>query len=112
MLGVIGSGNTTLVRSSVSVADIVAKNAMCPCSSNLSSWAPIQMQKSQRRIGSIWTQTALSTRNLGAGHNGKSVPEKFKGMSYHELNALLNLYDENGQIQFDADRQAARQYFL
>ena len=33
-------------------------------------------------------------------------------MSYHELNALLNLYDEDGQIQFDADRQAARQYFL
>ena len=33
-------------------------------------------------------------------------------MSYHELNALLNLYDENGKIQFDADRQAARQYFL
>nr|WP_237189618.1 class 1b ribonucleoside-diphosphate reductase subunit alpha [Rothia nasimurium] len=33
-------------------------------------------------------------------------------MSYHELNALLNLYDENGKIQFEADRQAARQYFL
>lgn len=47
--------------------------------------------------------SALET--LGASHSGKSVPEKFKGMSYHELNALLNLYDENGQIQFDADRQ-------
>ncbi|MDO4916726.1 MAG: class 1b ribonucleoside-diphosphate reductase subunit alpha [Rothia sp. (in: high G+C Gram-positive bacteria)] len=33
-------------------------------------------------------------------------------MGYHELNALLNLYNENGEIQFDADRQAARQYFL
>nr|WP_237242230.1 class 1b ribonucleoside-diphosphate reductase subunit alpha [Rothia nasimurium] len=33
-------------------------------------------------------------------------------MGYHELNALLNLYDENGQIQFEADHQAARQYFL
>ncbi|MDY6051451.1 MAG: class 1b ribonucleoside-diphosphate reductase subunit alpha [Rothia sp. (in: high G+C Gram-positive bacteria)] len=33
-------------------------------------------------------------------------------MGYHELNALLNLYDEKGQIQFEADRQAARQYFL
>lgn len=31
---------------------------------------------------------------------------------YHALNAKLNLYDENGSIQFDADRQAARQYFL
>lgn len=31
---------------------------------------------------------------------------------YHALNAKLNLYSEDGQIQFDADRQAARQYFL
>ncbi|WP_455477266.1 class 1b ribonucleoside-diphosphate reductase subunit alpha [Bartonella sp. B41] len=31
---------------------------------------------------------------------------------YHALNAMLNLYDENGQIQFDMDRLAARQYFL
>ncbi|WIK59559.1 class 1b ribonucleoside-diphosphate reductase subunit alpha [Actinotignum urinale] len=31
---------------------------------------------------------------------------------YHALNAKLNLYGENGQIQFDADREAAHQYFL
>lgn len=46
------------------------------------------------------------------GHEDPSTPEKYRGMGYHELNALLNLYDENGQIQFEADRQAARQYFL
>ncbi|MBM7050450.1 class 1b ribonucleoside-diphosphate reductase subunit alpha [Rothia sp. ZJ1223] len=46
------------------------------------------------------------------GHEDLSTPEKFQGLGYHELNAMLNLYDENGQIQFDADRQAARQYFL
>ena len=32
--------------------------------------------------------------------------------SYHELNAMLNLYDENGKIQFDKDKEAAKQYFL
>ncbi len=32
--------------------------------------------------------------------------------SYHELNAMLNLYDENGQIQFNKDKEAARSYFL
>jgi ribonucleoside-diphosphate reductase alpha chain len=32
--------------------------------------------------------------------------------SYHELNAMLNLYDQNGQIQFDKDKEAARAYFL
>ncbi|WP_238549927.1 class 1b ribonucleoside-diphosphate reductase subunit alpha [Bifidobacterium bombi] len=29
---------------------------------------------------------------------------------YHSLNAMLNLYDENGQIQFDADIEAERAY--
>ncbi|WP_158969843.1 class 1b ribonucleoside-diphosphate reductase subunit alpha [Chachezhania sediminis] len=33
-------------------------------------------------------------------------------LDYHALNAMLNLYDEAGQIRFDADRKAARQYFL
>jgi ribonucleoside-diphosphate reductase alpha chain len=32
--------------------------------------------------------------------------------SYHELNAMLNLYDQNGKIQFDKDKEAARSYFL
>ncbi|WP_040159007.1 class 1b ribonucleoside-diphosphate reductase subunit alpha [Nigerium massiliense] len=31
---------------------------------------------------------------------------------YHALNALLNIYDEDGNIQFEADRRAAHQYFL
>ncbi len=34
------------------------------------------------------------------------------GYSYHELNAMLNLYDKDGKIQFDKDKQAAREYFL
>ena len=37
---------------------------------------------------------------------------KVSDMDYHSLNAMLNLYDENGKIQFDKDREAARQYFL
>jgi ribonucleoside-diphosphate reductase alpha chain len=34
------------------------------------------------------------------------------GYSYHELNAMLNLYDANNKIQFDKDREAAKAYFL
>ena len=34
------------------------------------------------------------------------------GMDYHALNAMLNLYDSDGKIQFDKDREAAREYFL
>ncbi len=33
-------------------------------------------------------------------------------LDYHALNAMLNLYDSDGNIRFDADRKAARQYFL
>lgn len=32
--------------------------------------------------------------------------------SFIDLNAQLNLWDENHQIQFDKDKEAARQYFL
>ena len=31
---------------------------------------------------------------------------------YHALNAMLNLYDADGKIQFDKDVLAAREYFL
>ncbi|MFE1591995.1 class 1b ribonucleoside-diphosphate reductase subunit alpha [Nocardia sp. NPDC058705] len=33
-------------------------------------------------------------------------------MDFHALNAMLNLYGPNGEIQFDKDREAAHQYFL
>ncbi|KAB1501421.1 class 1b ribonucleoside-diphosphate reductase subunit alpha [Corynebacterium sp. 320] len=46
---------------------------------------------------------------------GKTVAEpvhQAEQLDFHALNALLNLYDENGNIQFDKDREAANQYFL
>ncbi|MDH5856143.1 class 1b ribonucleoside-diphosphate reductase subunit alpha [Lampropedia aestuarii] len=33
-------------------------------------------------------------------------------LDYHALNAMLNLFGPNGEIQLDKDRLAARQYFL
>jgi len=33
-------------------------------------------------------------------------------LSYHELNAMLNIYDSNNKIQFDKDKDAAKAYFL
>lgn len=35
-----------------------------------------------------------------------------QALDFHALNAMLNLYDDDGHIQFDKDRQAAHQYFL
>ena len=40
------------------------------------------------------------------------VAKDMQGLDYHALNAMLNLYDSEGRIRFDADRLAARQYFL
>ncbi|WP_026459799.1 class 1b ribonucleoside-diphosphate reductase subunit alpha [Schaalia suimastitidis] len=39
-------------------------------------------------------------------------PAPSPDLDYHALNAQLNLYDAQGRIQFEADRKAARQYFL
>ena len=33
-------------------------------------------------------------------------------MDYHSLNAMLNLYDADGNIQFEADKKAAREYII
>jgi ribonucleoside-diphosphate reductase alpha chain len=43
-----------------------------------------------------------------------TLMEKVQGstLSYHELNAMLNLYNDEGKIQFEKDKMAARQYFL
>lgn len=46
---------------------------------------------------------------------GKTVAEPVRSteqLDFHALNAMLNLYDENGKIQFDKDREAANQFFL
>ncbi|MEJ4125874.1 class 1b ribonucleoside-diphosphate reductase subunit alpha [Corynebacterium marquesiae] len=46
---------------------------------------------------------------------GKTVAEPVKPeeqLDYHALNAMLNLYDANGRIQFEKDREAANQFFL
>jgi ribonucleoside-diphosphate reductase alpha chain len=40
------------------------------------------------------------------------APRVASGMDYHSLNAMLNLYGDDGRIQFDKDREAAREYFL
>ena len=33
-------------------------------------------------------------------------------IDYHSLNAMVNLYDTEGKLQLDKDKEAARQYFL
>ncbi|WP_017792524.1 class 1b ribonucleoside-diphosphate reductase subunit alpha [Leucobacter salsicius] len=42
------------------------------------------------------------------GHESSKISE----MDFNSLNAMLNLYDADGKIQFEKDREAARQYFL
>ncbi|MFT4044505.1 MAG: class 1b ribonucleoside-diphosphate reductase subunit alpha [Gordonia sp. (in: high G+C Gram-positive bacteria)] len=58
----------------------------------------------------VTTDTTTSASKSGvhtdpSGHNPGEL-------DYHALNAMLNLYDNDGRIQFEKDREAARQYFL
>ncbi|NZD54775.1 class 1b ribonucleoside-diphosphate reductase subunit alpha [Rhizobium leguminosarum] len=59
------------------------------------------------------------TRDAGAkprntfAHPASERPLKAaETLDYHALNAMLNLYDDEGRIQLDKDRMAAKQYFL
>ncbi|MBX8827366.1 class 1b ribonucleoside-diphosphate reductase subunit alpha [Ochrobactrum sp. SFR4] len=49
--------------------------------------------------------------NTNSSNNGSSKKDT-PAMDYHALNAMLNLFGPNGEIQFDMDRKAVRQYFL
>jgi len=40
------------------------------------------------------------------------VNPAYEGLDYHALNAMLNLYDADGKIQFGADKRAAQEFFL
>ncbi|MGK9271582.1 class 1b ribonucleoside-diphosphate reductase subunit alpha [Williamsia muralis] len=53
-------------------------------------------------------ETSASKSGAHADPSGRSPGE----MDYHSLNAMLNLYDADGKIQFEKDREAANQYFL
>nr|WP_281272451.1 class 1b ribonucleoside-diphosphate reductase subunit alpha [Sinirhodobacter hankyongi] len=57
-------------------------------------------------------EDAILDRDLSDAAPAKGVPAEWQGLDYHALNAMLNLYDDQGRIRFDADRMAARQYFL
>src|SRR5690606_18217291 len=61
------------------------------------------------------TETAPTDDTVSASvsgvHSGPAGHDPGE-LDYHALNAMLNLYDKDGKIQFDKDRQAARQYFL
>ncbi|NNH51152.1 class 1b ribonucleoside-diphosphate reductase subunit alpha [Promicromonospora citrea] len=46
------------------------------------------------------------------GEGVSEIPLESLQLDYHALNAMLNLYGPDGKIQFEKDREAARQYFL
>lgn len=52
---------------------------------------------------------------MAANTSNQPAEENFRvddGLDFHALNAMLNLLDENGKIQFDKDKEAVHQYFL
>ncbi|MDR6433035.1 class 1b ribonucleoside-diphosphate reductase subunit alpha [Brucella pseudogrignonensis] len=53
-----------------------------------------------------------SSQASGAASGSKPQKPTETSLDYHALNAMLNLYDDDGKIQLYRDRQAAQQYFL
>lgn len=53
----------------------------------------------------VATQTVAEVKRPAAASEARTL-------DYHALNAMLNLYGANGELQLDKDREAARQYFL
>ena len=58
------------------------------------------------------TATAVETSASKSGAHADPSGRNPGEMDYHSLNAMLNLYDAEGKIQFEKDREAANQYFL
>ncbi|MBO1041586.1 class 1b ribonucleoside-diphosphate reductase subunit alpha [Brucella pituitosa] len=59
-------------------------------------------------------ETVASSEKHEPSTGSGSKPQKLAetSLDYHALNAMLNLYDDEGKIQLHRDRQAAQQYFL
>lgn len=56
--------------------------------------------------------TSVATNNLAEAKRPAAGATETRTLDYHALNAMLNLYGANGELQLDKDREAARQYFL
>ena len=69
--------------------------------------------ESQLGISTVEKKPAASTKEVldREAHRLEAQSEESQ-YDYHALNAMLNIYDEEGNIQFDKDKQAARQFFL
>ncbi len=104
--GVISAGNTNFGEHFCLAGEIISRKC---------SRAPLVPARTvrhtrrrgtrERRIGTM-VEAAVTQEATFKGD------ARFEGMDYHSLNAMLNLYDANGKIQFDADKRAAREYFL
>ena len=59
------------------------------------------------------TSSSVS-KNVAAKNSADQRPAagatEARTLDYHALNAMLNLYGANGELQLDKDREAARQY--
>lgn len=54
---------------------------------------------------------STTSASVSGVHNGPAGHDPGE-LDYHALNAMLNLYNVDGNIQFEKDREAAHQYFL
>ena len=100
--GVIAAGNTNFGEAYGIAGDIIAAKCTVPYLYRFEVLGtPDDVDRRPRRIGRILAATV-----------DRGARERRVRSDYHSLNAMLNLYGANGEIQFDKDREAAREYFL
>ena len=69
--------------------------------------------ESDMGLARVQKKTTSSTKEVlerEAQHAKDNMEDS--GLDCHALNAMLNLYDDKGHIQFEMDKKAARQFFL
>ena len=63
-------------------------------------------------VSETLTRSAKPLNTFAHSASERPLKAAETAIDYHALNAMLNLYDDEGKIQLDKDRLAAKQYFL
>ncbi|MCL7998820.1 class 1b ribonucleoside-diphosphate reductase subunit alpha [Brucella sp. 21LCYQ03] len=72
--------------------------------------ADTTLTRERETVAASEKQESSPASGVASGSKPRELTET--SLDYHALNAMLNLYDDDGKIQLYRDRQAAQQYFL
>ena len=114
--GVIAAGNNNFGAEFAYAGNVVSRKCGVPYLYRFELMGtPDDVEAVRAGLAEFWKDRRANNRRTAepvtAGAH-PSLPGGPPETDYHALNAMLNLYDADGKIQFDKDREAAHQYFL